>query len=193
MRLEKPKKAATAAISQTSFSLRARRRAVGDARDRRGEARLVDARRRTSGSRASRGARSAVRQLIAIWSATIDVFAEDAQRGAVRGHAVEAIVFGRYGDDDRLALRARESARSLHQQVMVVHEGAEMFGPLRVRQENVGDEAELGARRLDTSRECRRAFRRARGRRSARRLGLCSAPSLNGGRCSRGGCIELTR
>ena len=73
------------------------------------------------------------------------IFTQDAQRRAVRRDAIETQVFGRHRHDDRLALRARETARTAHEDVVVLHEGSKVLGSLRVRPEDVGHEADLGA------------------------------------------------
>ncbi len=63
----------------------------------------------------------------------------------MRGHAVLATIFRGDGDDDRLALRSRQAAVTLHQYVVILHERAEVFGPARVRAEDVWHEADAFA------------------------------------------------
>ena len=76
------------------------------------------------------------------------ILTENPQRRAVGGHAVLTGIFRRHGDDDRLALGAAESARILHEDVVVSHKGAEVFRTARVRAEDVRNETELRSIRL---------------------------------------------
>jgi len=61
----------------------------------------------------------------------------------VRRNAVLTAVLTRDRNDDRLALRARQAALTAHQDIVIVHERAKVFGPLRICTEDVGYESDL--------------------------------------------------
>ena len=69
------------------------------------------------------------------------VLRPDAQDGAMRDHAILALVGARRRHHDHLALGLGEPAVLLHQRIMIGEEGAEFVGPIRQRQEHVRNEA----------------------------------------------------
>ncbi len=77
------------------------------------------------------------------------VLGADAQDGAVGDDAVLAFVGRRGGDHDHLALGLGEPALLVHQRVVIGEEGAELVGPVRQRDEDIGHEARLLLHALD--------------------------------------------
>lgn len=68
----------------------------------------------------------------------------NAQDGAVRDHAIQALVGSGGGDDDHLALALGEAAAfPQHQRIVVREEGTALVGPMRQRKEDVRHKAAL--------------------------------------------------
>jgi hypothetical protein len=60
-------------------------------------------------------------------------------------HAVLAAIFGRYGDHDGFTFGARQAAFAFHQNIVVRHKGAKVFGAQRIRAKDVRNESDLRA------------------------------------------------
>src|SRR5213083_3460234 len=80
----------------------------------------------------------------------------DAQDRAVRDDAVVAVIEARRRDHDHLALGLRQAAFLFEQRVVVGEERPEFIGPMRPREEDVGNEASLLVPRDDAAAELRR-------------------------------------
>jgi len=72
-----------------------------------------------------------------------------AQNGAVRDHAVVALIGAAGGDHDHFTLGLGQPASFLHQRVVISEEGAEFIRTMRHREEHVRNESGLCLHLLD--------------------------------------------